>query len=114
MKKSILILFILTMIAVFGSSLAEAESHAVSPVNTQFPDDLVTFNRFDLGCFFDHATVVFNNTDSSAIGVVVDDNGNPDDTCLGFAYVAADFIGGTFLWVSNDGINWFCITPPCP
>ncbi len=114
MKKSIFILFFLSLLVIFGSSVGEASSIATSPVNTPAPDDLVTFSRFDLGCLFDHATIVFNNTDSSAIGSVVDDNGNPDDTCLGFAYIAADFIGTTSLWVSNDGSHWLCVSGPCP
>lgn len=117
MKKGILILFILSAIAMFGYSLSEAFSGAVSPVTPLNPsvnrDNLETFNRFDLGCSFDHATVVFNNTDGTAMGVILDDNGDPDSTCLNFAYVAADFVGGTFIWVSTDGINWFCATPPC-
>ncbi len=114
MKKGILILLLLSLFVIFGSSTTQASSVAFSPVATANPDDLVTLSRFDLGCLFDHATVVFNNTDDSAIGSIVDDNGNPDDSCLGFAYIAADFIGTESIWISNDGQHWLCIEGPCP
>lgn len=110
MKRAILFVLMISFV-VFTVSSGEAFSVAGSPVATQFPDDMRVFNTADLvsmfgaACNVDTAVIFFNNTDDSALGVVVDIQGDPDPLCTGWAFIAADFRTGQ-LWISNDGANW--------
>lgn len=104
---------VMSLISLCTYSSAQALSSAVSPVPSQHPDNSVVYKNTDIGCAFDRAAVFYNNEGGTAMGAIIDENGNPDSSCLGFAFVAADF-GSASIWASNDGTNWVCISGPCP
>ena len=103
MKKWCLILLVAITFAFFGISAGEANTLVDSPFPLQSPDQSWTLEVADLGNGIDHAVVFFNNVSNTAIGAVLDSLGNPDNSVLGFSYIAADFSNPSApLWTSSD------------
>ena len=103
MKKSALFLLVLATITIFSVALCEAGSTAVAPF---VGDKLITLDIQDLGGSI--GVISVNNTQNTAMAVVLDASGNPDSLLLGVAYLYADFFTHE-LWGSNDGVNWAVI-----
>ena len=90
MKKWCLILLVAITFAFFGISAGEANTLVDSPFPLQSPDQSWTLTVTDLGNGVDHGVVFFNNVSNTGIGVALDSLGNPDNSALGFSFIAAD------------------------
>ena len=81
-----------------------------SPYPAEAPDQLYVYNADSLNGY-DHAVVFLNNFAGTAMGVVLDPDGNPDNFLLGYAFLAVDFKvppDGTW-WYSKNGLSWYCL-----
>lgn len=113
MKKCFLTILAVMTFAIFGLSAGEASTSVDSPFPLQSPDQSWTLDVTDLGNGIDHGVVFYNNVSHTAIGVVLDSLGNPDNTLLGSHFLAADFsISPAPLWTSNEETS--LVTSPYP
>lgn len=98
-------------LTIWGSS--DESALFTSPYPAQAPDQIQTFNDNQINGF-DHGVIFFNNFAKTAMAVVLDPDGIPDNMWAGdggYAFLAADFNTppGT-MWGSHNGLAWYCIT----
>ena len=90
------------------SSSNDESSTFTSPYPAEAPDQIITYNADELNDF-NHSVMFMNNSAKTAMLVVLDPDGVPDNFLLGYAFFAADFNtpGGT-VWGSRTGVSWIC------
>jgi hypothetical protein len=111
MNKKILIILAAVALTLIGFSRSEATTVSVaSPFPVQSPDQTWTLAGTDLNVT-DHAVIFFNNVSNTAVAVVLDSLGNPDDSLLGNAFIAADFSTNSFWYASGTTTS---VTSPYP
>lgn len=110
MKRTVLFSMVLIAISIFGAALSEGAT-ATDP---KYGDQIVTIGRSLLGGNA-HGVVFFNNTQFTALAVVLDANGNPAQAGLqpplnNYSYFFVDQ-GFGYVWGSNNLTNWTALTP---
>lgn len=103
MKGWISVFLGFVILSCLGLSSANATTTVDSPFPVQSPDQTVALSVTDLGNSVDHAVVFYNHVANTAVAVVLNSVGIPDNFLLGNAYVAADFnVNPAEIWTSND------------
>lgn len=98
--------FNISPLTVWGTP--DESSTFTSPYPALAPDMIYTYNAGELNGY-NHSVMFQNNFTNTAMLVVLNPNGFPDNFFLGYAFWAADFNTpeGT-LWGSKNGLSWFC------
>jgi hypothetical protein len=113
MKKSVLFSIVLVAISVFGATLSEGAT-ATDP---KFGDQIVTVDAAHLDGAV-HGVFFFNNTQFTALAVVLDADGNPSTADLSaplnsYSYFFVDQ-GFGYVWGSSNLTSWTALTPAPP
>jgi len=93
-------------LTVWGST--DESSTFTSPYPAEAPDQIFTYNADELNGF-NHSVMFMNNAANTAMLVILDPDGVPDNFLLGYSFFAADFNTpeGT-VWGSKNGLSWYC------
>jgi hypothetical protein len=113
MNKKIFIILAAVVLTLIGFSRSEATTVSVAspfPSPEQYADQTWTLAGTDLNVT-DHAVIFFNNFSNTAVAVVLDSLGNPDDSLLGNAFMAADFSTNSTWYASGTTTS---VTSPYP
>lgn len=105
MRKGVLIILALMVIALFGTAVSEAGVYGAGYPNG---DDMFIYSASSWDGW-NHLVITYNNQDYSASATVLDPNGIPSDD-YGYYYYWADFYTDHMdFYGSNNGYNWYLL-----